>query len=61
MIYATKTGWLIGCDVVKETRCTTTVKFWDENKERKVSKKNELVKLFPDRAQAETWINGGSK
>lgn len=56
MILATKTGWLISVDLVRETDKAFIVKARDEKKERRVSKDDERQKLFHNVAQAEIWM-----
>lgn len=55
MILATKSGWLIAVDVVRETRKATIVKARDEKRERRIPKDSEQQKLFSGVDEAMTW------
>lgn len=56
MILATKSGWLILCDLIKETDKTFTVKPVDSKREKRVSKSSKTEKLFNDADEAYDWI-----
>ncbi len=56
MILATKSGWLISCELVRETPKAAYVKARDENKERRIPKNSETSKLFDCVKKAEKWI-----
>lgn len=58
MILATKTGWLIGCDYLRETRKATFVRAWDSkgSAQRRIEKNSETEKLFNNTDDAMAWI-----
>lgn len=56
MILATKSGWLILCELIKETDKTFTVKPVDSKREKKVSKASKTQKLFNDADAAYDWV-----
>lgn len=58
-ILATKQGWLIGVDVIRETPKATIVKAWDEKRERLVPNDDQNQKLFDCTDAAQKWIGTG--
>lgn len=58
MILATKSGWLIGCNFIRETPKATIVKPWGSKKERRVEKESKTEKLFDGVPEAQEWILG---
>jgi hypothetical protein len=57
MILATKSGWLIGVEIVRQTPTAFIVRAWDEKRERRVQKDSEEKKLFDCTKKATIWIN----
>lgn len=55
-ILATKSGWLIGVDVINETSDAHVVKEWCEKTEHTVLKNSTTEKLFDCTDDAEKWI-----
>lgn len=57
-ILATKSGWLIGVYVKRETAKAHVVQSWDEDRERRVLKNSVSQKLFDTTDDAQLWIRG---
>ena len=57
MILATKSGWLIGVELLRKTPKAYIVKAWDEKKERRVPKDSKSEKLFDCTDRAQEWIH----
>ena len=55
-ILATKSGWLIGVEVLNENPDSLLVKEWCEKTERTVLKNSTTEKLFDCTDDAEKWI-----
>lgn len=56
MILATKSGWLISCKVLRETKRAHIVKYIDDSRERRIPKGAKDRKLFDSVDSAEEWI-----
>lgn len=56
MILATKTGWMIGVNLLRETRASYYVKAWYEPKEIRVRKSDTTRKLCQDVPEAQRFI-----
>lgn len=59
MILATKNGWLIAGEVVKETKRTFTFQPVDSKHPAVIQKNSTSRKLFEDVEKAIRWIEGG--
>lgn len=57
MILATKSGWLISCEVLRETQRAHIVQYIDESRERRIPKGAKDRKLFDCTNKAQEWIN----
>lgn len=55
MILATRTGWLIAVQLIRETPKAHIVKALDEKRERRVPKSDERQKLFGNVEDAMRW------
>lgn len=55
-ILATKAGWLIGVEVLKETPKLYIVKEWHENREHRIFKNTTDKGLFDSANEAIAWI-----
>jgi hypothetical protein len=56
MILATKSGWMIACQIKEETDKGTAVIITDNNQERFVKNKSKTEKLFDSAYDALDWI-----
>lgn len=60
MIIAYKSGLMIACRLIKETESYWYVQAVDEKKPRKIDKRNNKIKCFPNGVyDAEKWIKEG--
>lgn len=60
MILATKSGWLIAGEVVKETKRTYTFQPVDSKRPSVIPKNSTSRKLFEDVNEAMKWIKEGN-
>jgi len=57
MILATKTGWVICVELIRETPKAYVVNVTDEKRERRVPKESNAEKLFDCTDDAIAWIS----
>ena len=60
MILASKSGWLIAGEVVKETKQTLTFQPVDSKRPTVIPKNSTSRKLFEDTEKAMQWIEEGN-
>lgn len=60
-LIATRSGWLIGCRIIKETKKTWIVRPWDSIKDQRVMKDDPDRMVTDDFEAAERFANTGER